>query len=153
MTQELNPYRPPMSDVADVEPGQASVVASKGRRFGTLLIDYACYMATSFGVGLFVAVVFGDPGIEAIQAIPDLVFGLLIISFYYIFFEGIWARTPGKFVCGTVVINEGGGRPSLGQIAGRTFCRFIPFEALSFFGERGWHDSISKTRVVLAQKT
>jgi hypothetical protein len=30
----------------------------------------------------------------------------------------------------------------------RTICRFIPFEAFSFFGQKGWHDSISGTNVV-----
>lgn len=153
MTQELNPYRPPQSDVADVEPVQPAIAASKGRRFGTLMVDYACFMLASFCIGLFVAFTFGDEGIEAIQGIPDLLFGVIVISIYYIFFEGIWARTPGKFLFGTVVISESGGRPTSGQIVGRTFCRFIPFEALSFLGEKGWHDSISKTRVVLAQKT
>lgn len=70
---------------------------------------------------------------------------------YYIFFEGLWTRTPGKFVFGTIVVNEQGGRPSIGQIVGRTFSRFIPFEAFSCLGERGWHDSIPKTLVVMTR--
>lgn len=34
------------------------------------------------------------------------------------------------------------------QIWKRTLSRLIPFDALSFFGENGWHDSWSDTRVV-----
>ena len=67
---------------------------------------------------------------------------------YYIVFEGLWARTPAKFILGTVVIMEDGSKPPFGKIVVRTLCRFIPFEPFSFFGERGWHDSISDTRVV-----
>ena len=151
MTQDLNPYLPPHSDVATPEKNQPIVPASNGRRFGTLLIDYACFIILSFCVGLLIGILFGQAGAEALQQVPDLLFGSLVLSGYYIFFEGIWARTPGKFLLGTVVVNESGGRPSLGQVIGRTLCRFIPFEAFSFFGERGWHDSIPKTHVVLVR--
>src|SRR5262249_16412337 len=77
--------------------------------------------------------------------------GSVVVFSYYTFFEGIWARTPGKFIFGTVVVNEVGGKPSIGQVLGRTASRFIPFEALSCFGERGWHDSLPKTPVVMAR--
>ncbi|MEP7184358.1 MAG: RDD family protein [Rhodanobacter sp.] len=71
---------------------------------------------------------------------------------YYFFFEGIWARTPGKLVLGTRVVSQHGDKPAFGQVVGRTLCRFIPFDALSFFGEEGWHDSIPKTQVVLVRR-
>jgi uncharacterized RDD family membrane protein YckC len=57
----------------------------------------------------------------------------------------------GKLLSGTVVVNEAGGKPTIGQVFARTLCRFIPFEAFSFLGKRGWHDSIPKTHVVLAR--
>ena len=69
---------------------------------------------------------------------------------YYVCFEGIWARTPGKFLFGTVVVNEDGGRPSIGQVFGRSLCRLIPFEPSLLLGDHGWHDSIPETYVVLA---
>ena len=47
--------------------------------------------------------------------------------------------------------DENGTKPRFGQVIGRTLCRFVPFEAFSFFGERGWHDKIPKTRVVMAR--
>ena len=41
------------------------------------------------------------------------------------------------------------GRPTYGQILGRTFSRFVPFEAFSFLPSPvGWHDRWSGTRVV-----
>lgn len=151
MTDAQNPYSPPKSEVVPVEANRPIVPASKGRRFGTLLVDYALFMALSFCVGLFVAFLFGSAGIKALQAVPDLVLGVLILSSYYIFFEGIWARTPEKFLFGTVVVSETGTKPGLCQVMGRTLCRFIPFEPFSCFRERGWHDSIPKTSVVLAR--
>ena len=59
----------------------------------------------------------------------------------------------GKLITGTRVVTENGGKPRWGQIVGRSFARFIPFEALSvlFWNDkerRGWHDSLSKTCVV-----
>lgn len=49
-----------------------------------------------------------------------------------------------------MVVREDGGKPSLGQVLGRTACRLIPFEAFSFLGSSGvgMHDSIPDTRVV-----
>ena len=151
MTENPNPYAPPQSDASASETSRAIVPASKGRRFGTLLVDYVVFMLLSFGIGVVVAILFGDRGVKAMQSIPDFALGLLILSSYYVFFEGIWARTPGKLVFGTVVVTETGTKPSIKQVVGRTLCRFIPFEALSFLSERGWHDSIPKTRVVLAR--
>jgi uncharacterized RDD family membrane protein YckC len=149
MNQEINPYRPPSSDVAvadqlhhDDEP------ASKGRRFGTFAVDYACYLVFAFIVGALIGLVFGQAGVAAIRKMPDFVFGVTLFFGYYVLFEGIWARTPGKWAFGTVVVNESGTRPSFGQVLGRTACRFIPFEAFSFFGSGGWHDTLSKTRVM-----
>lgn len=69
---------------------------------------------------------------------------------YYVFFESIWKKTPGKWITKTKVVMRDGSEPSVGNIAIRSFARLIPFEALSFFGERpiGWHDKLSETLVV-----
>lgn len=42
--------------------------------------------------------------------------------------------------------------PKFGQILIRTFSRRIPFESFSFFGDKGWHDSISGTDVIYEKK-
>jgi len=111
-------------------------------------VDYIGFMALSVLIGVAFAVVLGERSQEVLQQIPDIVLGLVIYSAYYLIFELWLARTPGKFVFRTRVVAESGARASPRQIAIRTLCRFIPFEPFSFFGEKGWHDSISKTRVV-----
>ena len=69
---------------------------------------------------------------------------------FYLLLESIFNTTPGKCATNTVIVNENGDRPNFGQILGRTFARLIPFDALSFFSARGWHDSLSGTYVVSA---
>jgi uncharacterized RDD family membrane protein YckC len=151
MTDSPNPYSTPQAELELSEADRPRVPAGKGRRFGTFVVDYLMFMVLSFAFGAGVGLLFGDAGIQALEAVPDLLLGLLILSTYYIFFEAIWARTPGKLLLGTVVVSEAGTKPSFGQIVGRTLCRFIPFEAFSCFGERAWHDSLPKTWVVQAK--
>ncbi len=69
---------------------------------------------------------------------------------YYLIFENLFGRTVGKFLTGSIVVNEYGIKPNFTTVFTRTVCRLIPFDALSFLGESGriWHDSISKTYVV-----
>ena len=153
MNEAVNPFRPPQSNV-ELDATSAPLAmraASRGRRFGTLVVDYIGFMALAIAVGLVLGFVFGDEGLQALQRVPEMVFGAALMIAYYLFFEGLWARTPGKWVFGTVVVDENGAKPRFGQVIGRTLCRFIPFEAFSVFGERGWHDKIPKTRVVMAR--
>lgn len=153
MSEATNPYRPPSSDVATIEEACSTESAGKWRRFGTLLIDYACFVGCAFVIGVMIALVFGEAGIASMQRIPDIVFGSVLMLAYYTFFEGIWGRTPGKFILGTIVVTDEGGKPSLWQVVKRSLCRFIPFEPFSFLGERGWHDTISNTAVVRRNKS
>jgi uncharacterized RDD family membrane protein YckC len=122
---------------------------------GTLLIDYVIFVACSALIGAGIGAIFGEEGVAMIQSVPEILLGSAMLVCYYVLFEGVWARTPAKWLLGTVVVDEDGGKPSLGQVFGRTLCRFIPFEALSFLGKRGrgWHDSIPKTYVVLSRST
>lgn len=153
-TSDENPYQPPLSKALLV--ADDVVVwehAEKWRRFGTLVVDYVGFLLLSMLVGVVLAIAFGEAGVATLERLPDIVLGLILMTSYYVFFEGIWARTPGKLIFGTFVVNASGGRPLFGQIVKRTLCRFIPFEPFSFFGETGWHDSISQTRVVRRRKT
>lgn len=79
-----------------------------------------------------------------------VILALLSIPFYFILFEYFLGKTPAKYITKTKVVTAQGRRPKFWQVVGRTFARYIPFEAFSFFGNRpvGWHDSLSKTRVV-----
>lgn len=66
---------------------------------------------------------------------------------YYITFESILGATPAKLLTESRVINEKGNSPYFINILTRSIFRFIPFEPFSFFGNKGWHDSLSNTYV------
>jgi len=74
-------------------------------------------------------------------------YGTLVI--YYLVFETLFKRTPGKWLSFTRVVTNKGGRPSFLQILIRTLvrltiidCFFIPFL------DKTLHDYVSKTDVV-----
>jgi uncharacterized RDD family membrane protein YckC len=57
-------------------------------------------------------------------------------------------RSLGKYITGTKVVMTDGNEPTLSDYFMRNIIRLVPFDALSFFGENGWHDSWSDTRVI-----
>jgi uncharacterized RDD family membrane protein YckC len=151
MNTGYNPYSAPSSVVVDPA-SESQMLAGKGRRFGTLLIDYVGFYLIMFVVGVILGILYRGQvrmfGVWTWQLIA-----LVVLLAYYLFFESLWQRTPGKFILGTMVVNRDGEKPSFKQILGRTLCRFIPFEAFSFFGEEGWHDSIPSTKVVMVRRS
>ncbi len=81
-----------------------------------------------------------------------LISGSVISVIYYFLWENYAnGKTPGKYVTGTKVISIDGKAPTTRQILSRSLYRAIPFEAFSFFGSDGWHDSLSDTRVINAK--
>lgn len=156
MNEPLNPYAAPAAAAAlpnELDPyltGGAVVPAGKGLRLANFFIDYFVQFAISFAFGVVVVVVGGQDGMDFIDRTPGFLIGLPILLGYYILCEATTSRTLGKLVTGTKVVNEQGGKPSFGQIVGRSFSRLIPFEAFSFLGEtsRGWHDRFPHTYVV-----
>lgn len=137
---------PAMANVLD-EP--TTVLASRGRRFGTFLIDYFCYIVVCVLVGVVLGLLLGSRAAALFAGGVGYIFAFAVFFGFYGVFEGLWGRTPGKFLLGTVVVTESGDRPTFGQVMGRTAMRCVPFEPFSFFGKLGWHDSVTKTRVVL----
>jgi uncharacterized RDD family membrane protein YckC len=147
MSEQTNPYQAPAAVMEEILPAEEMRYASKGIRLGTFVIDYICYGAAAFVAGVIAAVI-GQGAIEAIQFANGYIFGWLLYLAYFIFFEGVWGRTPGKFILGTIVVTDDGKKPGMMTIVKRSLCRFIPFEPFSFLGDRGWHDSISDTVVI-----
>lgn len=150
-----NPYQPPKSQVADVDTESLPPVpAERWRRFVTYIIDYICFLGFSFLIGVVTVLLFGNAGAVFLQRIPSLLLGVCILIVYYVTQESLFSRTLGKLITGTKVVNENGGKASFLQILWRTMCRFIPFEAFSFFGSecRGWHDRIPRTFVVKSRQ-
>lgn len=161
-----NPYASPVMDGnavahATTNPGELRV-ASQGKRFLNMIIDSIVTQVLSAAAGVVIGIVYaatkmaggenvGDDSQIMLQVVGYIV-GLSVAVAYYGLMEGLFQVTLGKLLTGTRVVTASGGRPSFGQILGRSFARFIPFEAFSFLGGKepvGWHDSLSGTRVVL----
>ena len=140
------------------------LLASHSQRFLNLLMDYIAQLFLFIIAFSIVSVIAETNGNKDFMVnfikndIAQYTFVTCIALFYYNFFEIFFARTVGKFITQTIVVDENGEKPNHETILVRTLCRLIPFEILSFLGmpARGWHDRISKTYVVnkdlLAQK-
>jgi uncharacterized RDD family membrane protein YckC len=78
------------------------------------------------------------------------VVGVLLNFAYYFPLELYSKATFGKLLTNTRVISADGKVCNANQILLRTLCRCIPFDNISFLftNKVGWHDSISKTRVI-----
>ena len=135
------------SEEAKDENGDLYEDASKTIRFWGYIIDTIFYYAFAFLVGAVMGAL--NLG-HLLDNMNDTLFGVFLLLIFYCLFEGAAGRTPGKFALGTKVITLNGETPGFGTVLGRTLCRFIPFEPFSFLGNGpgGWHDSITKTRVV-----
>lgn len=134
----------------------AEIMASHSQRFLNLLMDYIAQLFLFIIAFTVAAVIAESNGNKEFMAnfvkndIAQYTFVTCIALFYYNVFEIFFARTIGKFITQTIVVDEIGEKPNHEQILTRTLCRLIPFEILSFLGMpcRGWHDRISKTYVV-----
>ena len=159
MPEDQSPYRPPSSNVEAEAPLYGELVnAGLGRRFTNFVIDAFGQLLLMVSAVSAVAIVFGERAVGWYLGLPDYVVGATVAIAYYAGFEGTLGRTPAKFVTGTRVLNEDGTRPSFLRVAGRSLARLIPFEPLSFFRisdihkvGRGWHDTLTKTRVVMTR--
>ncbi len=134
--------------------------ASAGLRFVNHMIDrIAMFVLVMLGALVTAGLtrMGGEGRHHGLFAGPGIVLMLMLVLYFgfYFFFEGIWQRTPGKWVTGTKVVREDGGVPTFGQIVGRTFARCIPFDMFSFLGTNvaGWHDRFSGTLVVSSKLT
>ena len=154
MNDAIDPYRAPETSLRESGAEVVLVNAGKGRRFLTYIVDYIGLMAMVFVASVGIALGGGADWLLTMGTVGEYLFGIGAMIAYYLLFEGLFARTPGKLVCGTRVVDEHGGPPNFGQVLGRTFSRFIPFEPFSLlFGSEGtgWHDTLPKTRVVLTR--
>jgi uncharacterized RDD family membrane protein YckC len=80
---------------------------------------------------------------------------LAVYFLYYFVFESVNGQTPGKLITGTKMILLSHNEDYLFlRIIVRTLLRFIPFDIFSYlFYRRGLHDWISKTDVIINQKS
>ena len=121
-----------------------------GTRFNNYIIDKIAIFLISI---IFLALVLFLPFVKQKGIIIIIfIFTINIASasfFYYLIMELIFNKTIGKFITKTIVVKQDGSKPSIGSIIGRTLCRHVPFNEISFYyGKRGFHDILSGTAVV-----
>ncbi|WP_297093222.1 RDD family protein [uncultured Draconibacterium sp.] len=133
--------------------------AGTGKRFANYIIDwifiYIFILVLFFTLG--VALEIAAPGIvDSIIGNTFLLYFWILLNYYmyFVILEATTGRTIAKFITGTKVVTMDGEQPNFSTILLRSICRFIPFEAFSFLFEsqRGWHDRLSKTRVIVVKK-
>ncbi len=145
MVDTRNPYAAPQADELQVQTFESEVElknATLGTRFANFALDSIFRTLAALAMVLIMAPLH----------LPELgsIFMMVAILGYHLLFEALTGRTPAKYITGTRVVDMMGGKPSFLQILGRSASRFLPFEPFSFLGssQRGWHDSLSRTRVV-----
>ena len=132
------------------------LLASHRERFLNLLMDYIGQLfifIIVFGIAHSITQSNGNKEFMLNflkNDIAQYTFAACVSLLYYNIFEIFTARTLGKLVTQTIVVDEYGEKPHHETILIRSLCRLIPFEIFSFIGmpARGWHDSLSKTYVV-----
>lgn len=131
--------------------------AEKLLRFINFIIDYILINLSLYGFGMLIGTLYYATGSEFLyniilsfdNRIVEWLISVVLLVGYYIAFEYFTnGRTIGKFITGTVVVKNDGSVPTFNDIFKRSFSRIVPFDALSFLGSNGWHDSWSDTKVV-----
>ena len=129
------------------------VLAADGKRLLHFFLDMMFFHLILYPVNLGLALAF-VPTIEAERGAVTIslfsvdALSIVLMGAYYVLFEHFLGKTPGKFITRTRVINIYGKNPPVDTLMIRTLSRFIPFEAFSCIGGRGWHDRFSETYVV-----
>jgi uncharacterized RDD family membrane protein YckC len=70
------------------------------------------------------------------------------IIYYTICEKAFKGYTLGKLITGSRSIRDDMGELTFKNAILRSLCRLVPFEALSGFSEKPWHDSWTKTQVI-----
>jgi uncharacterized RDD family membrane protein YckC len=137
--------------------------ASKGARFLNFLIDRTVIILFFVGLGFLAATLYQFFEIEflikfvykleGLTRFEDILLGW-ITYFLYVFLTEYFCngKTLGKLLTGTRVVSMDGSKPSGKEFFIRNISRLVPFDAFSFLGDIGWHDSWSNTRVVHDKK-
>jgi len=126
------------------------------KRFLNYFLDFIFLLVFSFLLGMMLAVMFAifAPSLldyfDSDDRLIEYLFAFIAGMIYYSTLEVTTGRTLAKFITRTKVVDEKGNTPGFTTILARSACRFIPLEPISFLGgeNSGWHDRISKTKVI-----
>ena len=133
------------------------LLASKGQRFLNMIIDLFIVYVLTMGIGAAINILGEVTGnfklsewIISLTLVENILFGVVVLFFYYLIMETYLSRTFGKYFTKTIVVKHNGTKPKVKSTVIRTLVRLIPIEALTFLNDdaRGWHDTLSVTYVV-----
>ena len=133
--------------------------AQKGIRLANLIIDRAIITIIFFAFGVIAALTYNLTNndfllkivykMSEINRFLDVLITSLIYFMYTFLIEYFTkGRSVGKYITGSKVICIDGTEPTFNDYLIRNISRIVPFDALSFLGENGWHDKWSDTRVI-----
>ena len=133
------------------------MLAGHGRRLGNYILDVFVFYVIMILVGVvygllivFVGINGSPEDFENINPFLNLLISVSIQLSYYTLMEYKLGKTIGKFITGTIVVNQFGEQVTFKTALLRSLSRMVPFEAFSLLGTppRGWHDSWTDTFVV-----
>ena len=125
-----------------------SDTVGSGTRFLNFIIDFFACLIIAFILSLILGFFINSSDGLFIQLFAYLMFFGTFFA-YYALMETKFQKTLGKFITKTKVVKMNGDKPENSDIIMRTFCRFIPFDRVTFlFMKNGIHDFLSKTTVV-----
>ena len=126
--------------------------ASQGIRFANYIVDLVTFYIIYFmitGLLLLISPAFNGWLSNASDMTQRLTGILSYITFSFLIESATGGRSIGKLITGTKVIMIDGTKPTVGNFFLRNIIRgIILVDQLSFFGENGFHDSWSETRVI-----
>lgn len=118
-------------------------------RFAHYFIDLVISYILTYIVFTIVALFFNEVSNNAAITLISFIIVFGTFFSYYALMEIKFQKTIAKFITNTKVVTLQGHKPSNADIIARTFCRFIPFDGISYlFVRNGLHDYLSKTKVV-----
>jgi len=135
----------------------ADLLASKVVRLFNFVLDlgiiYILILATRTSINIVAEIsnnVKLHHWVENLSYEIQLLFGILILIFYFSLTEIYFSRSFAKYFTKTIVVKADGSKPNRKSIIIRTMSRLIPFEPFSFLtsNSQGWHDQLSVTYVV-----
>ncbi|KYH04015.1 MULTISPECIES: RDD family protein [Chryseobacterium] len=133
--------------------------AEKLTRFANFIIDRVVISVFFLALGFIASLLYSLANIDFLINIVykmsemnrflDILITSLIYFMYTFLIEYFTkGRSIGKYITGTKVICIDGTEPTFNDYLIRNISRIVPFDTLSFFGENGWHDKWSETRVI-----
>lgn len=133
--------------------------AGSGLRLANYLIDFTlCLCATVLFFGILAVIYSIITGLhlaevtyqmENINGLADRVLTMIVYALLMFVTEwGTKGRSVGKYITGTKVVKADNSPLTGMDLLKRSFSRIVPFDALSFLGNNGWHDRWSDTRMV-----